>query len=62
MSPELVSSKGGDWVRGVTDEAACCVGVEAKHKGDEEMMGVPESFERLLTDLCVSRSVHQEHT
>jgi hypothetical protein len=37
------------------------VGVEAKQEWDEQMMGVPERFERLLTDLVMGSRVHEKH-
>ena len=37
------------------------MGVHAKKEGDEEVVGVPESLERLLSNLVMSSCVHEQH-
>lgn len=37
------------------------MGVEAEEEGDEEVVRVPEGFERLLSDFGVRGGVHEEH-
>jgi hypothetical protein len=41
------------WVDGVANEASCRVRVEAKHKKKCKVMGIPESFKALLTNLLM---------
>jgi hypothetical protein len=59
--PEVLSSKRRDGVLDVTDEAAGGVGVHAQEKGNEQVMGVPEGLEGLLSDPGMCRGVNQEH-
>lgn len=54
MAPEIVMVKRREWLHGVTNEASGSVSVETQKKRNEEMMRVPERFERLLADFCVS--------
>lgn len=54
----------GEWrVRqsSVANEAAGRVGVQSEEEGDEQVVGVPERLERLLTNAGMGGSVHQEH-
>ena len=59
--PVLVTTKGGDGVRRIADEAPDGVRVQADEERDEEMVGVPEGLEALLPDLVVRRRVHEHH-
>lgn len=61
MVPEILSSEGGERLSGITDEAVGSMGVHAQQERNEQMMGVPESLERLLADLCVRSRVDQKH-
>ena len=45
----------------VTHEAAGGVGVDAEHEEEGEVVGVPERFKTLVTDLLMRRRVHQNH-
>ena len=53
----------GDIVRidRITHEAASGVSVKANHKEKGEVVGIPERFEALGTDLVVCGRVHQNH-
>lgn len=42
--PKGIPGERGEWVGGVSDEAAGGMGVEAQQEGDEKVMGVIESF------------------
>lgn len=59
MIPEVLTGERREWVCTITNEAACGVGVESKKEGNEQMVSVPESLERLLSDLGVCSRVHQ---
>jgi hypothetical protein len=59
--PEILACEGGEWQLCVSNETSRGVGVEAKQEWDEQMMGVPERFERLLTDLVMGSRVHEKH-
>lgn len=71
ISPTLVAKavlsriewEDGDVVRidRIAHEAASGVGVEANHEEEGEVVGIPESFEALGTDLVVCGRVHQNH-
>ena len=61
VGPEVLSGKWRKWSSSVTDEAASGVGVHAEQKGDEQVVSVPESLERLLSDPVVSGGVDQQH-
>lgn len=61
MLPEDFSSEGGKGVGGVTDEATNGVGVQAEKERNEEMVGVPEGLERLLSDAVVGGGIHEQH-
>ena len=37
------------------------MGVESEGKGNEEVVGIPESFERLVPDLVVGSGVDEQH-
>lgn len=37
------------------------MGVHSEEERNEQVMCVPESLKRLLTDLCVSSRVHEKH-
>lgn len=58
-----VEREDGDivWVDGVTYEAASGVSVEADHEEESEVVGIPEGFEALCTNLVVCGGVHQNH-
>jgi hypothetical protein len=61
VRPEVVS---GEWRKrgnSVADEAAGGVRVHTKQEWDEEVMGVPESLKRLLSDPVVRSGVHEQH-
>lgn len=45
----------------IAHEASSCVCVEAEHEKESEVVGVPKSFEALLSDLLVGSGVHQDH-
>src|SRR6478735_2169006 len=53
--PEFVSGEGRDGGSGITHEAADGVRVQGDHEGNEEVVRVPESLERLLADAVVRR-------
>ena len=61
VRPEVGAGEGGVGEFGVAHEAAGGVGVEGEEEGDEEVVRVPECFERLLPDLGVGGGVHEEH-
>lgn len=61
VRPEFVTSKGRVRLGRVTDEAADRVGVKTEEEGNEQVMGIPKSLERLLSDAVVGRRVHQQH-
>ena len=45
----------------VADEATSCVGVEANHEEECEVVSVPECLETLVPDLVMSSCVHKDH-
>ena len=45
----------------VTDKATGCVGKQGQEEGNEKMVGIPESFERLVADLSVCGGVDEQH-
>jgi hypothetical protein len=59
--PELSSGEGREWLNSVTHETSCGMGVHSEEERNEQVMCVPESLKRLLTDLCVSSRVHEKH-
>lgn len=61
VSPPVGGIEGAIRVHRVADEATGSMCVHGEHKGNEEMVGVPEGFERLLSDAGVSGGVHQQH-
>lgn len=61
MIPEVLSCEWRDWCSSVTNEAASGVGVHAEQERDEQVVGVPESLERLLSDPVVGGGVNQQH-
>lgn len=62
MVPERISSKRRIRLLAVTDEAACGMSVEGEEERDEEMVGIPKGFVRLLSYFDVGGGEHQEHT
>ena len=48
-------------IDGITDETASCVGKEADHEEECEVVGIPEDFERLMANITMSSGVHKEH-
>lgn len=61
VGPEIITSKRRKRCGRVTHEAADGMRVHAKEERNEQMVSVPERLERLLSDLCVRRCVHQQH-
>ena len=61
VGPEVLSGEGRKWSSSITDEATSGVGVHAEQKGNEQVVSVPESLERLLSDPVVSGGVDQQH-
>lgn len=61
VRPVLLTVKWRKSISGITNEAADSVGVESQEEGDEQVVGVPESLERLLTDTSMSGSIHEQH-
>ena len=61
VRPEVVVVKRRERRGSVTDETAGGVGVHAEQEGDKEVVSVPESLERLLSDPVVSSRVDQQH-
>lgn len=59
--PENVTSERRHPICSVTDEATDGMRVHAQHEGDEQVVSVPESLERLLANPVVSGRVHQKH-
>lgn len=51
----------GVGVNRVADEAAGCMGVQAEHEEEGEVVGIPEGLETLLTNLLVGSRVHDDH-
>jgi len=49
------------WVNRITNEAASSVRVKPNHEEKCEVMGVPERFEALVTNLVVRGRIHQDH-
>ena len=47
-------------VRRIADETASCVGIQANHEEECEMVCIPESFKTLGAYLVMSGRVHQE--
>ena len=48
-------------VNGIADEAASGMSVQANHEEERQMMGIPERFEALVTNLVVCGRVHEQH-
>jgi hypothetical protein len=61
VGPEVILVEGREGIRSVTDETAGGVGVHAEEEGDEQVMDIPESLERLLADPVVSCRVDEQH-
>ena len=61
VGPEVGVVEWREWCRGVTHETASRVGVHAEKEGDEQVVSVPESLERLLTDPVMGRGVDEKH-
>jgi hypothetical protein len=61
VSPEVLLVEWRPCGNGVSDEAAGCVCVHAEQEGNEQVVSVPESLERLLSDPVVGSGVDQEH-
>lgn len=61
MVPKPLPRKGGDRICSVTYEAASCMRVEGQQKRNEQVMRVPESLERLLSDAMVGSGIHEHH-
>lgn len=59
--PKVRSSKGRERIGGVTHEAARSMRVHSKHERNKQMMGIPEGFKGLLTDLGMCGGVHEQH-
>jgi len=59
--PVFLARERRDRVGCVPDEAAHGVGVKTEEERDEEVVRIPESLERLLSDFVVSRRVHEQH-
>jgi hypothetical protein len=62
VGPEGLASKRRKGILGISNEAVGCVGVHSQQEGDEEVMCVPERFERLLAYAVMGRGVHEENT
>ena len=61
VSPEVLFVEWRERVYGVSDEAVGGVRVHTQQEGDEQMMGVPERLERLLSDPVVSGRIDEQH-
>jgi hypothetical protein len=61
VSPEVTMVEWREWFNSISYKAPCSMGVQAQHERDEQVMGIPERLEALLSDLCVGRCVHQQH-
>jgi hypothetical protein len=61
VGPEVLLVKWGEVGNSVTDEAAGCMCVHAEQEWNEEVVSVPESLKRLLSDPVVGGGVDQEH-
>lgn len=61
VRPEVVVVERRERRSSVTDETAGGMGVHAEQEGDEEVVSVPESLERLLSDPVVSSGVDEQH-
>jgi hypothetical protein len=61
MVPKPLPRKGRNWVCSVSYEAASCVRVEGQQERNEQVMRVPESLERLLSDAMVGSGIHKHH-
>jgi hypothetical protein len=59
--PEVVMIEWRKWVTSVSDEAASSMGVHAEQERDEQVVGVPESLERLLANPVMGCGVDQKH-
>jgi hypothetical protein len=59
--PVFLASERRDRSGCVADEAADGMSVETEQERNKEVVRVPEGFERLLSDLVVSRCVHKQH-
>jgi len=51
-----------EWRNAVSHETSRCMGVEAQHEDDEQMVGVPKGLEALLADHFVRSCIHEQHT
>ena len=58
-----IEGEDGDiiWIDGITHEATSGVSIEANHEEEGEVVGIPERFETLGTDLVMCGRVHQNH-
>ena len=61
MRPENLTCEWRESICSITDEASYSMCVHSQHERNEEMMGVPEGLEGLLTNAVVGSRVHQEH-
>jgi hypothetical protein len=61
VSPEVVLVEGRKGRRGVTNETARCVGVHSEQEWNKEVVGIPESLKRLLSNPVVGSRVNQQH-
>ncbi len=48
-------------IRTVTDETARRMRVETDHEKEREVMGIPEGFEALVTNLVRGGGIHEDH-
>jgi hypothetical protein len=62
MIPKRLAGEGGEWLDRVAHKAISRVGVQSQQEWNEEVMCVPERFERLLPYPVVCRGVHEKHT
>lgn len=62
MIPEVLLVERRKWLSSITHEAIGSVCIHGQEEWNEEMVSVPESFERLFSDLCMCSRVHHEHT
>jgi hypothetical protein len=61
VRPKWLASEWRDGIGRVTDKTTDCVGVHAQQERDEQVVGVPESLERLLADSVMSGRIHHKH-
>lgn len=59
MIPKVLASEWRERIHGITDEAACGVGVKTQHEWDKQVMSIPERLEGLLTDFGVGSGIHE---